>query len=128
MATSISPVQDLGIRDIEVAINVIDREAAADWYAKIMGIRFDHNGRAEVGGRVLVLWAFPDARPSSHVVCQVVTSDLQRAHSALKAQGVAVSEIDRDCWNFDFMDPWGNKWGFYTPRVWLERDQAPIPD
>src|SRR5687768_3104490 len=107
---------------VKLEINIVgrDKSRARAWYAEKLGLAFDGD-RADVGGVTLVLWQFPDATPASHTLYQFVTEDLEHSRETLKRRGVEVTEIDRDCWNFDFQDPDGNRLVMYEPRAWRKR-------
>jgi hypothetical protein len=71
------------------------------------------------------LWGFSNAVPASHVICQFITPNLERAHALLSERGATVTDIDLHNWNFLVNDPEGNKFVFYTPQRWRDSGMAP---
>jgi hypothetical protein len=121
-----APIVEQGlVTKLEVVINVKDKGNARRWYADKLGIHFDEDDRAFINGVTVVLWGFEDATPASHVSYQFITPNLERAHTMLKERGVEVSGINKHCWNFEFCDPEGNKFVFYSPWQWLASGMAP---
>ena len=105
------------IERVELPINVRDAREGRRWFFDILGIAFGENDRAHVNGVVLALFAFPDVRPCSHVVMQIVTDDLVTTHRCLRERGADVSDIDDSNWNVIVTDPTGNRYAIYEPRA-----------
>ena len=107
-----------------VTLPVSDVDRAKAFYADQVGFNADHDHQVNEDLRFVQLTppgphcsiaigtGLTDAEPGSVQGMQIVVSDIEAAHEALSAAGVAVSEIDDLPWGsfVFFKDPDGNGW------------------
>jgi catechol 2,3-dioxygenase-like lactoylglutathione lyase family enzyme len=107
-----------------VTLPVSDVDRAKAFYADQVGFNADHDHQVDEALRFVQLTppgshcsiaigtGLTDAQPGSVQGMQLVVSDIEAAHEALSAAGVAVSEIDDLPWGsfVFFKDPDGNAW------------------
>ncbi|WP_314325636.1 glyoxalase superfamily protein [Paenarthrobacter ilicis] len=114
-----------------VFVPVSDVDRAKDFYVNKVGFNADFDERPTEGIRFVQLTppgsacsiaigeGLTDAPPGSAPNLQVVVSDITKAHSELKANGVDVSDVEVLDWGHFvyFADPDGNKWAIqYLPQ------------
>ena len=106
-----------------VAVPVTDTDRAKEFYEKKVGFVVDHDHRVQEGLRFVQLTPPGSAcsivigdgtttmKAGSQQGLQMVIKDAQKAHDTLKANGVAVSEVQDMPWGIFvfFEDPDGNK-------------------
>jgi predicted enzyme related to lactoylglutathione lyase len=107
-----------------VAVPVTDVDRAKAFYAEQVGFNADHDHVVSDDMRFVQLTppgsacsialgkGITDAAPGSLAGLQLVVSDIQQAHSALRDNGVDVSDVQEFPWGsfVFFSDPDGNRW------------------
>jgi predicted enzyme related to lactoylglutathione lyase len=107
-----------------VAVPVTDVDRAKAFYAEQVGFNADHDHVVSDDMRFVQLTppgsacsialgkGITDAAPGSLTGLQLVVSDIQQAHAALRDRGVDVSEVQEFPWGLFvfFSDPDGNRW------------------
>jgi catechol 2,3-dioxygenase-like lactoylglutathione lyase family enzyme len=107
-----------------VAVPVTDVDRAKAFYTEQAGFNADHDHVVSDDMRFVQLTppgsacsialgrGITDAAPGSLAGLQLVVSDIQQAHSELRARGVEVSDVQEFPWGsfVFFSDPDGNRW------------------
>jgi predicted enzyme related to lactoylglutathione lyase len=118
---------DLRLELVPVPVSDVDRARA--FYVDQVGFRVEQDVRVDEGHRFIELVppgspcsialtvGYVDAEPGSLRGVQLNVDDAEQAQAALRAGGVAVTDVQdfpwgRFCW---FSDPDGNTWSVHGP-------------